>query len=549
MTAFARCLSKSSALLLPPPLSLSASASARRLAARAKPSPHSSLRSACLCCRVHPSSDNRRIALRSWHSYSLNRHDQRRRRRHPHHPPSASLSTVPVEGVGVDDSDSDDCDADADTDTDVNNNSNNAAICRRSVDRLSSIRNVGIFAHVDAGKTTVTERMLALSGVVRSPGSVDDGDTVTDYLPAERERGITIQSAAVGFEWVVPPPPPPPTASSSAAAVAAGGTKEEEQRRRARRGEPTRVSVNLIDTPGHVDFSVEVHRSVAVLDGAVLVVDAVAGVQAQTETVWRAMRNVDAAGGGGRHVRGDGGRPSSHYGSHAHEPLPALMFVNKMDREGADYRRSIESVRRKLGGSNPIAVQLPLYRRQPLSGAAASSLSSRATGGVLGDDIVAGGGAGGDDHGEFVGVLDLVHMRAILYPDGAESLSMEDAVPSVVYLSNCRGREPLTRAASDGRRELVSNLADVDEVMEDLYLHAMMIENNEEEEDGGGGGADCPILDGISTEEIQSSLRRMTLERRVMPTMCGAALRGVGVEPLLDCVAEYRECGRPFVLS
>ena len=153
---------------------------------------------------------------------------------------------------------------------------------------------------------------------------------------------------------------------------------------------------------------------------------------------------------------------------------------------------------------------------------------------------MARGGAGGDDHGEFVGVLDLVHMRAILYPDGAESLSMEDAVPSVVDLSNCRGREPLTRAASDGRRELVSNLADVDEVMEDLYLHAMMIENNEEEEDSGGGGADCPILDGISTEEIQSSLRRMTLERRVMPTMCGAALRGVGVEPLLDCVAEYK---------
>jgi len=161
---------------------------------------------------------------------------------------------------------------------------------------------------------------------------------------------------------------------------------------------------------------------------------------------------------------------------------------------------------------------------------------------------VAGGGAGGDgdDHGEFVGVLDLVHMRAILYPDGAESLSMEDAAPSVVYLSNCRGREPLTRAALNGRRELVSNLADVDEVMEDLYLYAMMIENDEEVDGGGGGGANCPILDGISTEEIQSSLRRMTQARRVMPTMCGAALRGVGVEPLLDCVAEYRECGTSF---
>jgi elongation factor G len=170
----------------------------------------------------------------------------------------------------------------------------------------------------------------------------------------------------------------------------------------------------------------------------------------------------------------------------------------------------------------------------------------------LGDDIVAGGAA--DDHGEFVGVLDLVQMRAIVYPDDAESLSMEDAAPSVIYLSHreqrgggqWQGPLSLMRAALDGRRELVSNLANVDEVMEDLYLHAVM------ENDEGDGGADChacPILDSISTEEIQSSLRRMTLARRVMPTMCGAALRGVGVEPLLDCVAEYRECGRPFVLS
>lgn len=160
---------------------------------------------------------------------------------------------------------------------------------KHSIERLSSIRNVGIFAHVDAGKTTVTERMLALSGVVRSPGSVDDGDTVTDYLPQERERGITIQSAAVGFGWVVPS--------------------------RTKGGVNNVVNVNLIDTPGHVDFSVEVHRSVAVLDGAVLVVDAVAGVQAQTETVWRAIRNVDSRTINNNNTeREGGGGTSSHYG-------------------------------------------------------------------------------------------------------------------------------------------------------------------------------------------------------------------------------------------
>lgn len=408
------------------------------------------------------------------------------------------FSTQPNHGAAqVDDSDSD-YDSDADV-VDIRSDK-----YQRSIERLSSIRNVGIFAHVDAGKTTVTERMLALSGVVRSPGSVDDGDTVTDYLPQERERGITIQSAAVGFDWIVPP-----------------RTKDE----------PTRVvNVNLIDTPGHVDFSVEVHRSVAVLDGAVLVVDAVAGVQAQTETVWRAIRNihgrqsnVDNADGG------EGGGGMSHCGSHAHEPLPTLMFVNKMDREGADYRRAMDTVRRKLGGSNPLSVQLPLYRRSSSTGAA-----STLGGALLGEDIVAGGGM--DDHGEFVGVLDLVHMRAIVYPGDAEDLRMEDAAPSVIYLSS-RGQpqhelSSLMKAALVGRRELISSLADVDEVMEDLYLTVMMEEND----DVGDG------MDSISTEEIQSSLRRMTLSRKVMLTMCGAALRGVGVEPVLDCVAEYLPC-------
>ena len=197
--------------------------------------------------------------------------------------------------------------------------------------RLTHVRNVGILAHVDAGKTTVTERMLALAGVVRRPGSVDDGNTVTDYLPAERERGITIQSAAVSFEW---------------------GWHNH------RTGDDydanDNVTVHLIDTPGHVDFSVEVNRSVAVLDGAVLVVDAVAGVQAQTETVWRAMTRPSL----NNHDSTSLLSPQDH----VHEPLPCLALINKMDKEGCHFRTAINSLRHKLPGANPIPTQMPLFR-------------------------------------------------------------------------------------------------------------------------------------------------------------------------------------------
>jgi len=371
--------------------------------------------------------------------------------------------------------------------------------------------------------------MLALSGLVRDPGSVDDGDTVTDYLPAERERGITIQSAAVGFDWLVPP------ASTTTTTASNNNNKE-----------PTRVAINLIDTPGHVDFSVEVHRSVAVLDGAVLVVDAVAGVQAQTETVWRAIRNTDTSSattssGGGSSSRS---KNRAAHGSHAHEPLPALMFINKMDREGADFRHAIDTVRRKLRGSNPVVVQLPLYRKMNHGGSANG-------GGVgtnsLGPEVVAGSLSQSPPDGEFIGMIDLVHMRAIIYPDDAEDLSMEDAVPSVIPLHSNTVRESnslLIETAMEARRDLISNLADVDEIMEDLYLHAEMEEPTTDETTTTANASmyqSCQVLSNISTEQIQSSLRRMALSRMVMPTMCGAALRGVGVEPVLDCVAEYCE--------
>ncbi|KAM9441483.1 ribosome-releasing factor 2, mitochondrial [Clarias gariepinus] len=160
---------------------------------------------------------------------------------------------------------------------------------------ISKIRNIGIMAHIDAGKTTTTERMLYYSGYTRALGDVDDGDTVTDYMAQERERGITIQSAAVTFDW-----------------------KD--------------YRINLIDTPGHVDFTLEVERALRVLDGAVAVFDASAGVEAQTMTVWRQAEKHN---------------------------IPCICFLNKMDKPAASISYSVESIKTKLK-ANPILLQLPV---------------------------------------------------------------------------------------------------------------------------------------------------------------------------------------------
>src|SRR5690554_2732360 len=160
---------------------------------------------------------------------------------------------------------------------------------------LEKYRNIGIIAHIDAGKTTTTERIMFYTGKTHRIGSVDEGTTVTDWMVQERERGITIVSAAVSAEW---------------------------------KG----YQINLIDTPGHIDFTAEVQRSLRVLDGGVVVFDAVQGVEPQSETVWR---------------------QADRYG------VPRICFVNKMDRTGASYERTIEMVRTRLG-ANPVAVQLPI---------------------------------------------------------------------------------------------------------------------------------------------------------------------------------------------
>ncbi|KAJ1667070.1 Ribosome-releasing factor 2, mitochondrial [Coemansia sp. RSA 1813] len=167
-------------------------------------------------------------------------------------------------------------------------------LATRSSDVLERVRNIGIIAHIDAGKTTTTERMLHYAGFTRTIGNVDSGDTVMDYLPAERSRGITIQSAAITFGW-------------------------------------RNHQLHLIDTPGHVDFTVEVERAMRVLDGAVTIIDAVAGVQAQTQTVWKQA---------------------------ARYAIPRIAFINKMDRDGASWTKCINDIRVKLG-AQPLVVQIP----------------------------------------------------------------------------------------------------------------------------------------------------------------------------------------------
>ncbi len=216
---------------------------------------------------------------------------------------------------------------------------------------LGTIRNIGIIAHIDAGKTTVSERVLFYTGHTHRLGSVDEGTTVTDFMPQERERGITIQSAAITCAW------------------------HDHQ-------------INIIDTPGHIDFTAEVQRSLRVLDGGVVVFDGVAGVEPQSETVWR---------------------QADRYG------VPRICFVNKMDRVGADYWRTIGSIAKRLG-ANPVAVQMPI-------------------------------GAESD----FCGVVDLVAERAIIYCDEEHT---EPAVTDVP--------EELRAEVTRRREEMIEKLAELD---------------------------------------------------------------------------------------
>ncbi|MBZ3905046.1 elongation factor G [Streptomyces griseiscabiei] len=270
---------------------------------------------------------------------------------------------------------------------------------------LAAVRNLGILAHVDAGKTTVTERFLYATGTTHKRGEVHDGTTVTDYDPQERDRGITIFAAAVSCAW--------------------DGHR-----------------INLIDTPGHVDFADEVERSLRVLDGAIAVFDAVAGVEPQSESVWR---QADRHG------------------------VPRIAFVNKLDRAGADLDTAVESIRRRLHPA-PLVVQLPI---------------------------------GAEDG--FVGVVDLLRMRALVWADGGDD-AVEGPVPDAL------------RDEAERRRRLL------EEAVAELHPGAL--------EEYCGEST-------LSAATLAAALRDLTRTGEGVVVLCGSAYRNRGVEPLLDAVVAY----------
>ncbi|MDX2016344.1 MAG: elongation factor G [Planctomycetota bacterium] len=275
---------------------------------------------------------------------------------------------------------------------------------------LSHIRNIGICAHIDAGKTTVSERILYYTGKNYKMGEVHEGTATMDFLQDEQERGITIQSAATTCPWV-------------------------------RSGRDYKI--NLIDTPGHVDFTIEVERSLRVLDGAVAVFDGKEGVEAQSETVWRQADRYR---------------------------VPRICFVNKMDKLGASFDFSFGTIRTRLG-ANAIAIQYPL--------------------GV------------GNEH---KGIIDLMTMRAFVFEGDKGEVVTETDIP-----------EDYQETAQKWRHEMIEKISELDDSLMEMYL-----EGKE------------PSLD-----QLRTALRKGVVERKCNAVLCGAALRNVGIQALLDAVIDY----------
>nr|CCA14335.1 elongation factor G putative [Albugo laibachii Nc14] len=286
-----------------------------------------------------------------------------------------------------------------------------------STSALERIRNIGILAHIDAGKTTTTERMLFYSGVIHKMGEVHDGDTTMDYMPQERQRGITIGAAAISFPW-------------------------------------RSTNVNVIDTPGHVDFTVEVERAVRVLDGSIAVIDGVAGVEAQTETVWEQANRY---------------------------AVPRIVFINKMDREGACFVDSCKSLESHFG-VKILATQLPY-----------------------------------GEGSEFEGIVDLIDMKVIKWVDREGRRMQEYPIMSIES-----GRmAALYKQALEGRQNLIEKACDYDDELAELYL----------------------MDEDIPPEEIRKALRRIVVNRKnassVVLATCGSALKNKGIQPLLDAIVDY----------
>ncbi|MBV8402262.1 MAG: elongation factor G [Acetobacteraceae bacterium] len=272
---------------------------------------------------------------------------------------------------------------------------------------LENIRNIGITAHIDAGKTTTTERILYYTGVSHKIGEVHDGNTTTDYMEQERERGITITSAAVTCEW-------------------------KDHR------------INIIDTPGHIDFNIEVNRSLRVLDGAIFIIEGVAGVQPQSETNWRLADRYN---------------------------VPRIIFINKLDRTGADFYRATATLKEKLD-----IVALPL--QLPI---------------------------GIED--KFVGVVDLVEMKAIVWEGGELGAKYHDEpIPA-----------DLEERAKEYRQLLLDTALSVDDAgMEEYFEHG-----------------------DVSVETLKRCIKAGTISGAFRPVLCGTAFKNKGVQPLLDAVIDY----------
>jgi elongation factor G len=279
---------------------------------------------------------------------------------------------------------------------------------------LNKTRNIGIMAHIDAGKTTTTERVLFYTGITYKIGEVHEGTAVMDWMEQEQERGITITSAATTCFW-------------------------KEHR------------INIIDTPGHVDFTVEVERSLRVLDGAVAVFDSVAGVEPQSETVWRQADKYR---------------------------VPRICFVNKMDRIGADFRRTLDQIETKLG-SNPVAVQIPI---------------------------------GSEDR--FRGAIDLIRMKAIVYTDetmGADYV-LED-IPA-----------DMLAEAQEYREKLIEKVSESDDQLLEKYLSGEAVTETE-------------ITRALRARTIASV--RDDKQPTFVPVICGSAFKNKGIQPLLDAVVDF----------
>ncbi len=271
---------------------------------------------------------------------------------------------------------------------------------------LEKTRNIGIMAHIDAGKTTTTERILYYTGRTYKIGEVHEGAAVMDWMEQEQERGITITSAATTAQW-------------------------------------NDHRINIIDTPGHVDFTVEVERSLRVLDGAIALFDSVAGVEPQSETVWRQADKY--------HV-------------------PRIAYINKMDRIGANFEQGVQTMIDRLG-AHPVPIQLPI-------------------------------GAEAD----FLGVVDLVKMKAIVYKDDLGTEQEETEIPA-----------HLADDAAAAREHLLEEVSHYDDSLLELIL---------EEAD-------------VSEEALKKAIRHATLSTKLTPVLCGSSFKNKGVQPLLDAVVDY----------